>query len=81
MGRLAALAGDYSYLLNFIEGGAERLAGEADAISGVVADDEAMTLDRHAFDAVGTSLPLPDSKLFFPCLRLPSVPARTTRTS
>ena len=42
--RVADLAGDYSYLLNFIEGGAERLAGEADTISGVVADDEAMTL-------------------------------------
>jgi oligopeptide transport system substrate-binding protein len=42
--RIADLAGDYSYLLNFIEGGAERLAGEADTISGVVADDEAMTL-------------------------------------
>ena len=42
--RIADLAGDYSYLLNFIEGGAERLAGEADTITGVVADDEAMTL-------------------------------------
>ena len=28
--RAADLAGDYSYLLNFIDGGAERLAGEAD---------------------------------------------------
>jgi oligopeptide transport system substrate-binding protein len=42
--RAADLAGDYSYLLNFIEGGAERLAGDADTISGVVADDDAMTL-------------------------------------
>ena len=42
--RAADLAGDYSYLLNFIEGGAEKLAGEADTIAGVVADDEAMTL-------------------------------------
>ena len=42
--RVADLGGDYSYLLNFIEGGAERLAGDADTISGVVADDEAMTL-------------------------------------
>ena len=42
--RAADIAGDYSYLFNFIEGGAERLAGEADTISGVVADDEAMTL-------------------------------------
>jgi oligopeptide transport system substrate-binding protein len=37
-------AGDYSYLFNFIEGGAEKLDGTADTISGVVADDEAMTL-------------------------------------
>jgi ABC-type oligopeptide transport system substrate-binding subunit len=42
--RAADLAGDYSYLLNFIDGGAERLAGEADTLAGVVADDEAMTL-------------------------------------
>ena len=37
-------AGEYSYLFNFIEGGAEKLAGEADTITGVVADDDAMTL-------------------------------------
>jgi oligopeptide transport system substrate-binding protein len=37
-------AGDYSYLFGFIEGGQEKLDGEADTISGVVADDEAMTL-------------------------------------
>ncbi len=37
-------AGDYSYLFNFLEGGEEKLAGEADTISGVTADDEAMTL-------------------------------------
>jgi ABC-type transport system substrate-binding protein len=37
-------AGDYSYLFNFIEGGEAKLAGEADTISGVTADDEAMTL-------------------------------------
>jgi oligopeptide transport system substrate-binding protein len=42
--RAAALAGDYSYLMNFIEGGEAAVAGEADEISGVVADDEAMTL-------------------------------------
>jgi ABC-type transport system substrate-binding protein len=32
-------AGDYSYLFNFIEGGEEKLAGEAETISGVTADD------------------------------------------
>lgn len=37
-------AGYYASLFNFIEGGAEKLAGEADSISGVEADDEAMTL-------------------------------------
>ncbi len=36
--------GDYAYLMNFIQGGAEKLAGEADTLAGVVADDEAMTL-------------------------------------
>lgn len=42
--RVADLAGDYSYLLTFIDGGAERLAGEADTISGVEADDASRTL-------------------------------------
>jgi oligopeptide transport system substrate-binding protein len=42
--RAAALAGDYSYLFELIEGGAEVRAGEAEEISGVVADDEALTL-------------------------------------
>lgn len=37
-------AGDYSYLFNFIDGGAEKLAGEADELAGVEADDEEMTL-------------------------------------
>jgi oligopeptide transport system substrate-binding protein len=42
--RAAALGGDYSYLLTFIEGGAEALDAGGGDISGVVADDEAMTL-------------------------------------
>jgi oligopeptide transport system substrate-binding protein len=37
-------AGDYSYLFNFLDGGAEKLAGDADELAGVEADDEAMTL-------------------------------------
>ncbi|MEX2292590.1 MAG: ABC transporter substrate-binding protein [Acidimicrobiales bacterium] len=37
-------AGDYSYLFNFFDGGAAKLDGTAETISGVVADDEAMTL-------------------------------------
>jgi ABC-type oligopeptide transport system substrate-binding subunit len=37
-------AGDYSYLMNFIEGGAEKLDGAANELAGVTADDENMTL-------------------------------------
>jgi len=37
-------AGDYSYLFNFLKGGKEKLDGKATEISGVVADDDAMTL-------------------------------------
>ena len=51
-GRQPDFAGDYSYLFNFIEGGAEKLAGEADTLSGVVADDERDDADRHAVGAV-----------------------------
>ena len=44
--RAAELAGDYSYLLTFIEGGEAALDPEGDhTISGVVADDDAMTLE------------------------------------
>jgi len=44
--RAADLAGDYSYLLTFLDGGAERLDPDApaDSISGIAVDDEAMTL-------------------------------------
>jgi oligopeptide transport system substrate-binding protein len=42
--RAADLAGDYSYLLGFIDGGSERLDGTADTISGIAVDDAAMTL-------------------------------------
>ena len=37
-------AGDYSYLFSFIEGGQAKLDGEATSLSGVTADDSAMTL-------------------------------------
>ena len=37
-------AGDYSYLFSFIEGGQEKLDGEATRSAGVTADDDAMTL-------------------------------------
>ncbi len=69
--RAAALGGDYSYLLNFIEGGAEALEAGGGDISGVVADDEAMTLTVTLsapyanFDAVAgfqMFLPTPGSR-------------------
>ncbi len=59
-------AGDYSYLMTFIDGGAEKLDGSADTISGIEADDEAMTLTvtldapYSNFDAVA------GFQLFFP---------------
>ena len=65
--RAAALQGDYSYLIGaFLEGGQAALDGETTDISGVVADDEAMTLEvtltepYSNFDAVVTF------QLFFP---------------
>jgi oligopeptide transport system substrate-binding protein len=70
--RAADLAGDYSYLLTFIEGGAERLDGTADTLSGVVADDATRTLTvtlsapYSNFDAVaGFQLffPVPDAAI------------------
>jgi ABC-type oligopeptide transport system substrate-binding subunit len=38
-------AGPYSYLFNFIDGGKEKLAGDADTLSGVEANDDDMTLE------------------------------------
>jgi ABC-type transport system substrate-binding protein len=46
--RAADLAGDYSYLLGFIDGGSERLAGEADTISGLEADGNTLTVTLDA---------------------------------
>jgi oligopeptide transport system substrate-binding protein len=65
-------AGDYSYLFGFIDGGQEKLDGEADTISGVEADDEAMTLTvtldapYSNFDAVAgfqLFMPMPEAAL------------------
>jgi ABC-type oligopeptide transport system substrate-binding subunit len=64
--RAADLAGDYSYLMTFIDGGAERLAGEADTMTGIEADDATRTLTvtldapYSNFDAVA------GFQLFFP---------------
>lgn len=68
--RAADLAGDYSYLLTFIKGGAERLDGTADTLEGVEADDDTMTLTvtlsapYSNFDAVSgfqLFMPVPDA--------------------
>ena len=79
--RAADLAGDYSYLLNFIDGGAERLAGEADTISGVVADDEAMTLTVTMGAPYSNFPAVAGFQLFMPMPRKLSMPVTTTRTS
>jgi oligopeptide transport system substrate-binding protein len=70
--RAADLAGDYSYLISFIDGGTERLEGTADTISGVVADDATRTLTvtldapYSNFDAVAgfqLFLPVPEAAI------------------
>jgi oligopeptide transport system substrate-binding protein len=61
-----ALAGDYSYLFNFIDGGAEKLDGAAPTLSGVAADDDAMTL-TVTLDAPYSNFPnLASFQIFFP---------------
>jgi oligopeptide transport system substrate-binding protein len=59
-------AGDYSYLFNFIEGGAEKLDGSADTISGVTADDEAMTLTVQMSEPYANFDAVAGFQLFFP---------------
>lgn len=59
-------AGDYSYLFNFLEGGAEKLAGEADTISGITADDEAMTLTTRLSAPYANWPTVAGFQLFYP---------------
>ena len=59
-------AGDYSYLYNFLEGGAEKLAGTAQEISGVVADDEAMTLTTRLSAPYANWPTVAGFQLFYP---------------
>jgi oligopeptide transport system substrate-binding protein len=59
-------AGDYSYLFNFIEGGAEKLAGEAETISGVEADDETRTLTVTLSAPYSGFAAVSGFQLFFP---------------
>ncbi|MEJ7561857.1 MAG: ABC transporter substrate-binding protein, partial [Ilumatobacteraceae bacterium] len=59
-------AGDYSYLMNFIEGGAEKLDGSADSLSGVEWDDEAMTLTVTMSAPYANFAAVAGFQLFFP---------------
>jgi len=59
-------AGDYSYLFNFIKGGAEKLAGDAETIAGVTADDEAMTLTVELSSPYSTFDAIAGFQLFLP---------------
>ena len=58
-------AGQYSYLFSFIEGGQEKLDGEADTISGVT-DDEARTLTVGLSAPYGNFPAVAGFQLFFP---------------
>jgi len=76
--RAAALGGDYSYLMNFIEGGAaffpsdpdgtgpEEAADPATELSGVVADDDAMTLTVTLSAPYSNFPAVAGFQLFFP---------------
>ena len=64
--RAADLAGDYSYLLGFIEGGQERLDGSADTLAGVEADDDAMTLTVTLSAPYSNFASVAGFQLFFP---------------
>jgi oligopeptide transport system substrate-binding protein len=62
-------AGDYSYLFNFIQGGAEKLDGTADTLAGVEVDDEAMTSRSRSQRRTRTSRPWPGSRSSCRCRR------------
>lgn len=64
--RAAAMGGDYSYLMTFIEGGAEALETPGTELSGVVADDEAMTLEVTLADPYSNFDAVAGFQLFFP---------------
>jgi oligopeptide transport system substrate-binding protein len=59
-------AGDYSYLFNFIEGGAEKLDGTAETISGVEADDATRTLTVTMSAPYSGFAAVAGFQLFFP---------------
>ena len=64
--RAAALAGDYSYLMQFIEGGAEALETPGTELTGVVADDEAMTLEVTLAEPYSNFDAVAGFQLFYP---------------
>ncbi len=64
--RAAAMGGDYSYLMTFIEGGAEALETPGTELSGVVADDEAMTLEVTLADPYSNFDAVAGFQLFLP---------------
>ena len=59
-------AGDYSYLFSFIEGGQEKLDGAAEEISGIEADDDAMTLTVTMSEPYANFPAVAGFKLFAP---------------
>jgi oligopeptide transport system substrate-binding protein len=64
--RAASMGGDYSYLMNFIEGGEAMLNGEADTLTGVVADDETRTLTVTLSAPYSGFAAVAGFQLFFP---------------
>lgn len=64
--RASALGGYYSYLLEFIEGGAEALEAGGGELTGVVADDEAMTLEVTLSEPYSNFDAVAGFQLFFP---------------
>lgn len=64
--RAASLAGDYSYLMGFIEGGEDVVNGDADSISGVEADDDNMTLTVTLSEPYSNFDAVAGFQLFFP---------------
>jgi len=64
--RAAAMGGDYSYLMTFIEGGQEALDSPGTELTGVVADDEAMTLEVTLAEPYSNFDAVAGFQLFFP---------------
>jgi oligopeptide transport system substrate-binding protein len=60
------LAGPYSYLMNFIKGGKEKLDGKAKTLAGVKADDANMTLTVQLAKPYANFPTVAGFQLFFP---------------